>query len=86
MANKPRRRFADVEFDYVVTVCDNARKQCPYFPGKAKRVHVGFDDPPYLARASKNRQEALEHYRRVRDEIRGFVQAMPASLEEAERF
>ena len=41
--------FADVEFDYVVTVCDHAHENCPVFPGKAKVVHVGFDDPPRLA-------------------------------------
>lgn len=70
-----------VAFDYVVTVCDEAREQCPVFPGRAKVVHVGFDDPPWLARTAKTEDEALGHYRRVRDEIRAFVETLPESLE-----
>lgn len=70
-----------VAFDYVVTVCDNANEACPLFPGKTKVVHVGFDDPPKLARRAKTEEEALEHYRRVRDEIRAFVQTLPDRLE-----
>jgi arsenate reductase len=64
----------DVPFDYVVTVCDHANETCPMFPGKGKRLHVGFDDPPQLARAAKSEEEALGHYRRVRDEIREFIE------------
>ncbi|MDD5678510.1 MAG: arsenate reductase ArsC [Kiritimatiellae bacterium] len=71
----------DVAFDYVVTVCDNANESCPLFPGKTKVVHVGFDDPPRLARTAKTEDEALDHYRRVRDEIRAFVETLPDSLE-----
>ena len=71
----------DVAFDYVVTVCDNAHESCPLFPGKAKVVHVGFDDPPELARKAKTEQEAWDHYRRVRDEIRAFVENLPDRLE-----
>ena len=62
-----------VQPDYVVTLCDYADKQCPRFPGKAKRVHYGFDDPPSLAAGARSEEEALSHYRRVRDEIRAFV-------------
>ena len=70
-----------VPFDYVVTVCGHAAETCPMFPGKAtKVVHVGFDDPPQLARAAKTDAEALPHYRRVRDEIRAFVETLPAAL------
>jgi arsenate reductase len=69
-----------VPFDYVVTVCDNAREACPMFPGKAKIVHVAFDDPPRLARDAKTEEEALAHYRRVRDQIRAFVLTLPESL------
>lgn len=65
-----------VPFDYVVTVCGHAHETCPVFPGKAKVVHVGFDDPPKLARNAATEEEALSHYRRVRDEIRGFVSTM----------
>ena len=68
-------------FDYVVTVCGHARENCPLFPGEARVVHVGFDDPPELAKGAKTREEALSHYRRVRDEIKAFVQALPECLE-----
>lgn len=70
-----------VELDYVVTVCDHAHETCPWFPAKAKVTHVGFDDPPRLAREAKSEDEAIQHYRRVRDEIRDFVATLPASLE-----
>lgn len=70
----------DVLFDYVVTVCDNAHESCPLFPGKTKVVHVGFDDPPRLAKTAKSEEEALGHYRRVRDEIRAFIEQLPRAL------
>ena len=65
------------EFDYVVTVCGHAHEQCPVFPGKAKIVHVGFDDPPRLAAGAATEDERLAPYRRVRDEIRAFVERFP---------
>jgi arsenate reductase len=68
------------DFDYVVTVCDNARESCPIFPGKAKVVHVGFDDPPELAKGARTEAAALRHYRRVRDEIRAFVGKLPEAF------
>ena len=68
------------DFDYVVTVCDNARESCPIFPGQAQMAHVGFDDPPALARQAKTQEEALGYYRRVRDEIKAFVESLPESL------
>ncbi len=71
----------EIPFDYVVTVCDHAYESCPLFPGKTKVIHVGFDDPPRLAKEVKTEQEALDHYRRVRDEIRRFVESLPGSLE-----
>lgn len=70
----------DLDFDYVVTVCDHAREVCPLFPGRAKVIHVGFDDPPALARNAATQEEALEHYRRVRDEIQAFVETLPGAL------
>jgi arsenate reductase len=70
----------DIPFDYVVTVCDNAHESCPLFPGRTKVIHVGFDDPPRLARDSTNEQETLAPYRRVRDEIRDFVDGLPEAL------
>src|SRR5579872_3218598 len=66
-----------VPFDFVVTVCDDAHEACPAFPGKTTVIHVGFDDPPRLARSAKTKEEALAHYRRVRDEIRDFVETLP---------
>jgi len=67
--------------DYVVTVCDHAAEACPRFPGKAKIVHHSFQDPPALAKTAKTEEEALGHYRRVRDEIRAFVESLPEELE-----
>jgi arsenate reductase len=74
----------NVPFDYVVTVCDHANETCPLFPGKTKVVHVGFDDPPKLAANAKSEDEALSHFRRVRDDIRSFVERLPDSLTQNE--
>ena len=68
------------EFDLVVTVCDNANERCPVFPGNVKRLHAGFDDPPRLAAGAVDEEAALGHYRRVRDEIRAFVETLPGVL------
>jgi len=73
--------LAGIEFDYVVTVCDHAHESCPRFPGKAKVIHVGFDDPPRLAADARTEEERLAPYRRVRDEIRAFVETLPESLD-----
>ncbi len=70
-----------IEFDYVVTVCGHAHETCPFFPGKTKVVHRGFEDPPLLARGAATEDEAMTHYRRVRDEIRAFVETLPELLE-----
>jgi arsenate reductase len=67
-------------FDYVVTVCGHANETCPVFPGKTKHVHIGFDDPPQLAKTAKTEEEALGHYRRVRDEIKQYVEKLPDIL------
>ena len=69
-----------IAFDYVVTVCGHARQRCPAFPGTARLVHVEFADPPRLAGGAADEAEALAHYRRVRDEIRAFVESLPGSL------
>lgn len=60
--------FSEDEFDYIITVCDNARESCPVFPGRAKRIHWSFDDP---AAVDGSDQERLASFRTVRDEIRG---------------
>ena len=72
--------FKKVEFDYVVTVCGHANEICPRFPGKTKTVHVGFDDPPKLAMNAETEEEALNCYRKVRDEIKAFVERFPEEL------
>ena len=72
--------LSDVPFDYVVTVCDNAHESCPIFPRRTKVVHVGFDDPPRLAKDCATEEEKLNCYRRVRDEIKAFVEALPESF------
>ncbi len=74
------REFADVPLDVVVTVCGHAHETCPVFPGQARVVHVGFDDPPALAKDAPDEAAALDCYRRVRDEIRAFVEALPEAL------
>lgn len=71
-----------VVFDYVVTVCGHANENCPFFPGKTTVVHVGFEDPPRLAEGASSEEEAMSHYRRVRDEIKDFVMTLPGSLKE----
>lgn len=70
----------DIAFDYVVTVCGHASENCPMFPGRAKIVHVGFDDPPTLAKQATTEDEALDIYQRVRDEIRAFIERLPEAL------
>ena len=75
--------FKDMDFDYVVTVCGHANEHCPVFPGKTTVIHVGFDDPPKLAEKAASPEEALDCYRRVRDEIRAFVETLPDSLTES---
>jgi len=72
-----------VEFDYVVTVCGHAHEHCPMFLGKAKVVHVvhvGFEDPPKLTKELPDGEGKLAVYRRVRDEIRRFVETLPQAL------
>jgi len=78
--SKTPQDIGSVEFDYVVTVCGHADENCPVFPGKTKVVHVGFEDPPKLTRQLPDGEEKLAVYRRVRDEIRKFIQTLPAAL------
>lgn len=67
-------------FDYVVTVCGHAHENCPYFPGTV--IHVGFDDPPSLTKGISDREEILNVYRRVRDDIKRFAESLPSALTE----
>jgi arsenate reductase len=68
-----------VPFDLVITVCDSAQESCPVIPG-ARVVHIGFDDPPRLAAGAASDDEAMPHYRRVRDEIRVMIESLPTRL------
>lgn len=72
--------FIHEPWDFVVTLCGHARETCPYFPGNVPVVHVGFDDPPSLAKDEPDEKAAMVHYRRVRDEIRSFVESLPGAL------
>jgi len=83
--SKHVQELTGVEVDAVVTVCDRANERCPVFPGKVNRLHRDFDDPPRLAAGAADEEAALGHYRRVRDEIRAFVEALPIALWRKER-
>ena len=69
--------FAGQEFDYVITVCDNAKENCPVFSGKTIRIHQSFEDPP--PPGAKSAEETLSIFRRVRDEIREWMRSFIAS-------
>ena len=73
--------LSSVNFDLVVTVCDNAAASCPTPPRGTKVVHAPFDDPPKLAQNAKSEDEAMPNYRRVRDEIKSFVVNLPRLLD-----
>jgi len=77
---KSVEEFAGREFDYVITVCDNARESCPVFPGKTERIHWGFDDP---AAVEGGWDERLAAFRRVRDEIGERLRAWAGAAESA---
>ncbi|MGD9825485.1 MULTISPECIES: arsenate reductase ArsC [Desulfobacter] len=76
--------FLDMKLDAVITVCGHAHETCPYFPPRCKVIHVGFDDPPKLAaeleKKGEPEEKQLDCYRRVRDEIRAFVEKLPENI------
>lgn len=76
--SKTTVELGDKEFDFVITVCGHADENCPFFPARTRIIHHGFDDPPKLAENAGSEEEALAHYRRVRDEIRDFIQQLGA--------
>lgn len=79
-SSKTTTELGAEEFDFVITVCGHADENCPFFPARTKVIHHGFDDPPKLAADARSEEEALGHYRRVRDEIRDFIQHLPEQL------
>ena len=78
--SKHVRELMSIPFGYVVAVCDHARESCPVFLGRTRVVHVPFEDPPRLAAEARSEEEALSHYRRVRDALRRFVERLPDIL------
>ena len=77
--SKTVEELPDIAFDYVITVCDSAKENCPYFSG-GKTIHMGFQDPPALTREIKNEEEIITVYRRVRDEIKTYVEELKRTL------
>lgn len=72
--------LGDILFDLVVTVCGHAHESCPVFSGNACVVHRGFDDPPKMADRAASPEDAMECYRRVRDEIGAYIENLPDVL------
>ena len=73
--------LGELAFEYVVTLCNHARESCPFFPARIRLMHRGFDDPPVLAAGDGDEEEAMAPYRRVRNEIRAFVEGLPTILQ-----
>jgi arsenate reductase len=73
---------ANIEFGYVITLCDAAQKNCPFFPAKYKIIHQGFDDPGERAAEETDEEKILMHYREVRDDIRKYIEALPIFFRE----
>lgn len=63
--------YRDIDFDYVITVCDNARERCPYFPSRAQKFHYNFPDP---AKATGTEEEITAEFRRVREMIKAYAE------------
>jgi len=78
--SKTLEDLGNTEYQYVVVVCSETDERCPLYLGKAKVIYHGFDDPPTLARHARTEGKRLDHYRRVRDEIRAYVLTLPESL------
>ena len=82
--SKSLDELSDIKFDYVITVCGHAHETCPYFPGSARVIHVGFDDPPQLAALMSDEDDIINCYRRVRDDIKDFITNIEQHLEQGE--
>ncbi len=71
--------FKTIDFDYVITLCDNAKEQCPVFSGNAKMIHRAFEDPTFVMGSA---EAIMAAFRQTRDEIREFVETLPESLKD----
>ena len=78
--SKTIQQLPEIEFDIVITLCDNARENCPYFPAKTKLVHHSFPDPPFLAANIDDIEQRLNIYCDVRDKIKSFVISLGETL------
>jgi arsenate reductase len=81
--SKTTEELPSLIFDYVITVCDSARDNCPYFSG-GKIIHIGFQDPPALTQNLNDEEEILNIYRRVRDEIQAVMKTLPGHFKDAD--
>jgi len=70
--------FLGTDFDFIVTLCDNAKQRCPVFPGKAKLVHKAFEDPVAVIGSE---EQIVQAFRKSRDEIKAFIETLPEALE-----
>lgn len=75
-SSKTIHSLREVPFDYVISVCAEGDEMCPVLPGKVKKIRKCFDDPPKLAEGAATEEEALPHYRRVRDEIEEYIASL----------
>ena len=73
------RDFREIDFDYVITLCDNARQQCPVFSGKTRLIHRAFEDPTFVMGSS---DVIMAAFRKTRGQIRAFIETMPESLKD----
>jgi len=80
--SKHVEELRNITFDYIITVCGHAHETCPMFFGNGKIIHRGFEDPPKMAEAYETEEEKLACYRKVRDEIRDFIETLPESIEQ----
>lgn len=69
-----------ITFNWVITVCGHANEHCPFFPGITRVLHAGFEDPPELTRHLPDGEAKLAVYRRVRDQIREYIETLPETL------
>jgi len=77
--SKTTEELPPIIFDYVITVCDAAKENCPYYPGTVVQ-HVGFKDPPFLTQGMTNEEDILQVYRIVRDEIQAYIKKIKLTL------